>query len=40
MIEFVAGLAAFLLVLAFLGAIADSVDRRDARRRNAQRRMR
>jgi uncharacterized membrane protein YsdA (DUF1294 family) len=34
MTEWLVMLAAFLLVLAFLGAIADSVDRRDARRRN------
>lgn len=40
MAEFLLGMAAFLLVLAVMGAMADSVDRRDARRRNHARRLR
>ena len=36
MIEFVLFLSAFLLVLAVLAALGDSIDRRDARRRNSQ----
>ena len=34
MIEFVLFLSAFLIVLAVLAALGDSIDRRDARRRN------
>jgi hypothetical protein len=34
MTELLIGLALFLLMLAFLGAMADSIDARDARRRN------
>ena len=37
MIEFMLGLTAFLLVLAVLGAAADDIDARDARRRNSGR---
>jgi hypothetical protein len=39
MTEWLVMLAAFLLLLAFLGAIAGSWDRRDARRRNHARRI-
>lgn len=35
---FLIGVAVLLLVLAFLGSVADSVDARDARRRNNARR--
>lgn len=35
---FLIGFAAFLLVLALLGWVSDSVDARDARRRNHARR--
>ena len=40
MIEFVLVLSAFLCVLAVLAALGDSIDRRDARRRNQARRIR
>jgi hypothetical protein len=33
-IEFALGIAGFLLLLVVLGLLADSVDRRDARRRS------
>ena len=35
-IEFVGFLGVFLLALAVLAALGDSIDRRDARRRNSQ----
>ena len=40
MIEFVLFLSAFLIVLAVLAALGDSIDRRDAKRRNQARRIR
>ena len=40
MIEFVLILSAFLCLLAVLAALGDSIDRRDARRRNQARRIR
>jgi hypothetical protein len=40
MIEFVLFLSAFLIVLAVLAALGDSLDRRDAKRRNQARRIR
>ena len=40
MIEFIGFLGAFLLVLAVLAALGDSIDRRDAKRRNHARRIR
>jgi hypothetical protein len=40
MIEFVLILSAFLILLAVLAALGDSIDRRDARRRNHVRRLR
>ena len=39
-IEFVGFLGVFLLVLAVLAALGDSIDRRDAKRRNQARRIR
>ena len=36
MIEFLSFMVAFLLLLAILGVMGDSIDRRDARRRNSQ----
>lgn len=38
--EFLVGMAAFLFLLVILGSIADSAERRDARRRNHVRRHR
>jgi hypothetical protein len=40
MIEFTLILSAFLILLAVLAALGDSIDRRDARNRNHVRRLR
>lgn len=40
MSEFLIVLAVFIFLLAFLAAMADSIDHRDARRRNHARRQR
>jgi hypothetical protein len=39
-IEFLAFMAALLIALAVMGVLGDSIDRRDARRRNHVRRLR